>query len=117
MGRAGFYGFSRGSARPAALWRVDRCQIRSEFPGRVRTGRVVFLQEREQRGAAAAFGKAAGAAMARRATVRKQPRCRFALIEILGPCPGHVEESADQRNHRAKDKPTPPQLSLRHELR
>jgi hypothetical protein len=77
----------------------------------------MFLQEREQRGAGAALGKAAGAAMAGRATVRKQSRCRFALIEILGLCPGHVEKSAYQRNHRAKDKPTPSQLSLRHELR
>lgn len=75
----------------------------------------MFVQEREQRGTRAALGKAAWAAMARRATVRKQPRCRFALIEILGLCPGRAEKSADQRNHRAKDKPTPPQLSLRHE--
>jgi hypothetical protein len=72
----------------------------------------MFFQEREQRGAEAALGKAAWAAMARRATVRKQPWCRFALIEILGLCGG-----ADQHNHGAKDKPTSPQLSLRHELR
>ena len=116
-GTCGTRRFSRGSARPVALWRVDRRQIIGELRGGVRTGRVMFLQERQQRGTGAALGKAARVAMARRATVRKQPRCRFALIEILGLCPGRGEKSADQRNHRAKHKPTPPQLSLRHELR
>jgi hypothetical protein len=77
----------------------------------------MFLQECKQRGTGAALGKAAWATMARRATIREQSRRRFALVEILGLCPGRVEKSADQPNHHAKDKPTRSQLSLRHELR
>jgi|HubBroStandDraft_2_1064218.scaffolds.fasta_scaffold388283_2 hypothetical protein len=46
----------------------------------------MLLQEREEREPEAALGKTACAAMTRRTTIRKQPRRRFALIEILSMC-------------------------------
>ena len=67
----------------------------------------MFLQEREQRGAEAAFGETACGAVTCRATIRKQLRCRFALIEILGLC-----RAADQRIKGAEDQQTAPQLWL-----
>jgi hypothetical protein len=77
----------------------------------------MLLQEHHQRKTIAAFGEAARAAMARRATVREQPRRRFALIEILGLCPGRIEENAAQRNYGTENEPTAPQRWLRPEFR
>jgi hypothetical protein len=56
----------------------------------------VLLQEKVQRKSEAALGKTACAAMTCRATVRKQPGGRFALIQILG-----VRPTADQHGHCA----------------
>ena len=98
------------------MWRVDRREISRELRGGVRTGRVVFFQEREQRETEAAFGETAWAAMACRATVRKQPRRRFALVEILGLGGGRVEQSAGERNDRADNEQIAPQLWLRDEF-
>jgi hypothetical protein len=49
--------------------------------------------------------------MTRRATIRKQPRRRFALIEILG-----MGRRAGQRINGAEHKQAAPQPWLRHEL-
>jgi hypothetical protein len=49
--------------------------------------------------------------MTRRATIRKQMRRRFALIEILGMCC-----RTSQRINSAENEPTAPQLPLRHEF-
>jgi hypothetical protein len=57
----------------------------------------VLLQEQVEREAEAALGKTACASMTCRATIRKQPRGRFALIEILG-----VRRTADQHRNYAK---------------
>ena len=46
----------------------------------------MVLQEQKQRQAEAALGKPARAAVTGRATIRKQPDGRFALIEVLGVC-------------------------------
>src|ERR1700726_2786333 len=47
-----------------------------------------------------------------RATVRKQPGGRFALIDILSMCPG-----ADQHGNCAEDEQTAPPLLQRHKFR
>jgi hypothetical protein len=57
----------------------------------------MLLQEQEQRQPEAALGKTACAVMTGRATIRKQPFGRFALIEILG-----VRRTADQQRNGAK---------------
>jgi hypothetical protein len=72
----------------------------------------VFLQILEQLGTATAFAETVWAAMACRATIRKQLRRRFALIEILGVC-----RSAGERIEGAESKQTTPQCRLRHEHR
>jgi hypothetical protein len=72
----------------------------------------MVLQEQEEGGTEAAPGKTACAAMACRATIRKQPRCRFALIDILS-----VRRSAAKRINGSEDEQTAPQFWLRHELR
>ncbi len=77
----------------------------------------MLLQEHHQRETVAAVGEAAWAAVARRAGILKQPRRRFALVEILGPNGGRTEERAGQRNRGAEDEPTAPQLWLRPEFR
>jgi hypothetical protein len=59
----------------------------------------MVFQKRVQRETEAAFGEAAWAAMAGRAAIGEQPRCRFALIEILG-----LGGRAGQRNHRAENE-------------
>ncbi len=61
----------------------------------------MLLQEQEQRQTEAALGKTAGAAMTCRATVGKQLRRRFTLIDILGVC-----GSASQHRDRAKTEYT-----------
>jgi len=99
----------RGGSRSAALWSIDGLQIRGERPGRTRTGRVVLLQEQEQRKSEAALGKTACAAMTCRATVRKQLGGRFALIEILS-----VRPAADQHRHCANGEQTAPQFRYLH---
>jgi hypothetical protein len=71
----------------------------------------MLLQEQEEREPEAALGKTACAAMTCRATIRKQPRGRLALIEILG-----MGRSADERKNGSKDKRIAPQFWLRHEL-
>jgi hypothetical protein len=71
----------------------------------------MLLQEQEEREPEAALGKTACAAMACRTTIRKQPRGRFALIEILSMCRG-----TDEDNNGSEDERTAPQFWLRHEL-
>jgi hypothetical protein len=71
----------------------------------------MLLQEHEEREPEAAPGKTARAAMTCRTTIRKQPRGRFALIEILGLC-----RSADEHKHGSEDKRTAPQFWMRHEV-
>jgi hypothetical protein len=71
----------------------------------------VLLQEQEKRKPEATLGKTAGAAMACRATIRKQLGGRFALIEILSVC-----RAADQHENCAKGEQTAPQLLRRHEF-
>jgi hypothetical protein len=71
----------------------------------------MLLQELEERGTRASPGETGRAAMAGRATIRKQPRRRFALIEILGMC-----RRTGQRTNSAEDKQTAPQRWMRHEL-
>jgi hypothetical protein len=71
----------------------------------------VLLQILEQLGTATAFAKTVWAAMACRATIRKQLRRRFALIEILGVC------RSGERIEGAESKQTTPQYWLRHEHR
>jgi hypothetical protein len=99
-------------SRSAAWWAVYRRQIRSELPGRAVTARVMLLQEHEERGTEAALGETAGAAMTGRATIRKQPRGRFALIEILSVCC-----SPGEHINGAEHEQTPLQFWLRHEFR
>jgi len=70
----------------------------------------MFLQKQEKREVEAALGESARAAMTRRATIRKQLRCRFALIEILGVCSG----AHDQKNGTEDGHPAP-QLRLRYD--
>jgi len=101
----------RGSSRPA-LRNVNGRQIRSELPGRARTGRIMVLQEQEQRRAEAALGETSRAAMTGHATIRKQPRARFALIEILSVC-----HSPEEQIRGAENEKTPPQSWLRHKPR
>jgi len=72
----------------------------------------VLLQEQEERKTEAVLGKTARAAMACRATIRKQPGGRFALIEILSVC-----HTADEHGNRAKGKQTVPQFLERHRFR
>jgi hypothetical protein len=72
----------------------------------------MLFQEQEECGTEAALGETACAAMACRATIRKQPHCRFALIEILSLC-----RTADERIDCTKDEPTAPQFRLRHARR
>jgi hypothetical protein len=72
----------------------------------------MLFQEQEECGTEAALGETARAAMTCRATIRKQPRGRFALIEILSVC-----RSADEHTNGAKDEQTAPQFWLRQELR
>jgi hypothetical protein len=72
----------------------------------------VLLQEQEQRETEASLGKTARAAMTCRATIRKQPGGRFALVEILSVC-----GTAGQHTNCAKRKQTTPQLLQRHEFR
>jgi hypothetical protein len=67
-------------------------------------------QELEELGTRAPPGETGRAAMTRRATIRKQMRRRFALIEILG-----LRRRTGQRINGAEDKQTAPQLWLRHE--
>ena len=71
----------------------------------------MLLQEQEEREPEAALGKTACAAMTCRTTIRKQPRGRFALIEILSVC-----RSADEHKNGSEDERTAPQFWLRHEL-
>ena len=72
----------------------------------------MVLQEQEEGGTEAAPSKTACAAMTCRATIRKQPRGRFALINILSLC-----RSADERINGSEDEQTAPQFWLQHELR
>ena len=65
----------------------------------------MVLQEQEQRQAEAALGKAARAAMTGRATIRKQPGSRFALIEILAVC-----RAADQDQNGDKGEVAEPEF-------
>jgi hypothetical protein len=71
----------------------------------------MLLQELEQLGTGAAFGETGRAAMTRRAAIRKQPRRRFALIEILG-----MGRRTSQCTNGAENEPTAPQRWRRHEL-
>jgi hypothetical protein len=102
----------RASPRSAALWSVDGLQISGELPGCARIAHVMLLQEQEERETEAALGKTVCAAMTCRATIRKQPRRRFALIEILSVCRGSDEQIND-----AEERQIPPQFWLRHYLR
>jgi hypothetical protein len=68
-------------------------------------------QELEELGTRAPPGETGRAAMTRRATIRKQMRRRFALIEILGM----YRRTGQQRINGAEDKQTAPQLWLSHE--
>ena len=104
--------FPGTNSRSAALRTVDGCQIGGELAGRGRIARIVLLQILEQLGTATAFAKTVWAAMACRATIRKQLRRRFALIEILGMC-----RSAGERIEGAEGKQTMPQCWLRLERR
>jgi hypothetical protein len=97
----------RASPRSAALWTVDRLQIRGELPGSARIAHVVLLQKQEERETEAASGKTTCAVMARRATICKQPRGRFALIEILS-----MRRSSDEHIYGAKDQQAAPQFWL-----
>jgi hypothetical protein len=72
----------------------------------------MLLQKLEKRGTGAAPGETACAAMACRAAIGKQPRGRFALIEILG-----MRRNAAERIKGAEHEQTAPQSRLRHELR
>jgi len=99
-------------SRPAAWWAVYRRQIRSELPGRAVAARVMLLQEYEERRTEAALGEPAGTAMTGRAAIRKQPRGRFALIEILSVC-----RSTGEHINGAEHEQTPPQCWLRHPFR
>jgi hypothetical protein len=67
-------------------------------------------QELEELGTRAPPGETGRAAMTRRATIRKQMRRRFALIEILG-----MGRRTGQHINGAEDKQTAPQLWLSHE--
>jgi hypothetical protein len=67
----------------------------------------MLLQELEQRGAGAAPGETARAAMACLATIGKQLRGRFALIEILA-----MRRRSAERIKRAEHQQTVPQLRL-----
>jgi hypothetical protein len=67
----------------------------------------MLFQEQEERETEAAPGKTACAAMTCRATIRKQPRGRFALIEILSVC-----RSADVHINGSEDEQTAPQFWL-----
>ena len=71
----------------------------------------MLLQEHEEREPEAALGKTACAAMTCHATIRKQLRSRFALIEILSMC-----RSADEHNNGSEDERIAPQFWLRHKL-
>jgi hypothetical protein len=71
----------------------------------------MLLQELEELGTRPPPGKTRRAAMTRRATIRKQMRRRFALIEILG-----MYRRTGQRINGAEGKQTASQLWLRHEL-
>lgn len=71
----------------------------------------MLLQELEELGTRAPPGETRRAAMTSRATIRKQMRRRFALIEILG-----MGRRTGQRIDGAEDEQTPPQRWLRHEL-
>lgn len=69
-------------------------------------------QEQVERETEAAPGETACAAMTCRATVREQPRGRFALIKILGVC-----RSAAEQINGSEGEQKAPQFSLRHEPR
>ena len=71
----------------------------------------MLLQELEERGTGAPFGETRRAAVTSRATIRKQPRRRFALIEILGMC-----RRTSQRVNSAENEQTAPQPWLRQEF-
>jgi hypothetical protein len=71
----------------------------------------MLLQKLEQRGTGATPGETGRAAMTGRATIRKQSRRRFALIEILG-----MARRTSQRIDGAEYEQTASQLSPRHQF-
>jgi hypothetical protein len=72
----------------------------------------MVLQEQEEGGTEAAASKTARAAMTCRATIRKQPRRRFALIDILS-----VSRGAHDPINCSEDEQIASQFWLRHEFR
>jgi hypothetical protein len=73
----------------------------------------VVFQEHEQRDRVAVLDETARGAMTRRATIPKQSRARFALIEILRVCDGTGGKQGDS----AEDEQTGPGFWLRHDPR
>jgi hypothetical protein len=73
----------------------------------------MLLQEHEERNTEAALGKTSCAAMTCRTTIRKQPRGRFALIEILSVCHSpdeHISGAQDLQNRENQTLPAPAPL-------